>query len=96
MKRKSLHGLRLAIVLLIALPILISSRTPRHTSEAQGGGTQAVGNYLQGTTVNARAHPNGGCWLDHWSGCGTSGNANPISFVVNSSCVITAHIQCVG
>jgi len=42
MKRKRLYALRLAIVLLIALPIIIGSRTPDHVSEAQTGGIPIV------------------------------------------------------
>ena len=59
-------------------------------------GTELYGVYTAGSSVQVRANPNAGCWLDHWSGCGASGNANPVTITVNSTCTITAHIACIG
>jgi hypothetical protein len=56
--------------------------------------SEIAGIYLPGTNVQVRANPNPGCWLDHWSGCGASGAANPVSITVTGSCHIVAHIQC--
>jgi hypothetical protein len=50
--------------------------------------------YLPGTVVQVGVSPNPGCWLDHWSGCGAGGTANPVSITVNATCHIVAHVQC--
>ena len=57
--------------------------------------SEVAGIYRPGTRVQVQAFPLGGCWLASWSGCGASGSANPVTIVVNSSCTITAHIQCI-
>jgi hypothetical protein len=57
--------------------------------------SEIAGIYLPGTNVQVQVNENPGCWLDHWSGCGASGAANPVSFTVTSSCHITAHMQCI-
>ncbi len=58
-------------------------------------GANCGNGYAAGTVVDVQANPNGGCWLDHWSGCGASGSANPVSVTMNADCTITAHLACI-
>jgi hypothetical protein len=59
-------------------------------------GSQIPGVYLPGTSVTVQAWPNGGCWVDHWSGCASAGSVNSVTFTANATCHATAHIQCIG
>ncbi len=51
--------------------------------------------YSAGTHVDVQAHPNSGCWLNYWDGCGASGNANPVTVTMTGNCTITAHLGCI-
>ena len=55
-------------------------------------GSNCRGNYRAGTSVQVSASViDQKFHFDHWSGCGASGGANPVTITMNSSCTITAH-----
>jgi hypothetical protein len=50
--------------------------------------------YRAGTSVQVSASASDPkMHFDHWSGCGASGSANPVTITMNSSCTITAHFS---
>jgi hypothetical protein len=55
-------------------------------------GSNCDGGYTPGTVVQVSASPTDlKLHFDHWSGCGASGSANPVSIPITGSCTITAH-----
>ncbi len=55
-------------------------------------GPNCDGRYTPGTSVQVSATSlDPKMPFNHWSGCGASGNAIPVTITMNSSCTITAH-----
>jgi hypothetical protein len=56
-------------------------------------GTNCDGRYRPGTVVQVSASASDPVKMpfNHWSGCGASGSANPVSITMTGSCTITAH-----